>query len=298
MSNAIEVKMRKKPEIKYTAGWLETLIKDFINQSPENTLKNPANDKAWDDPLVGFSSGDDPIYQAFKEHVGLFHWTPLELFNLTFPQIKAGAGELTVISWILPHTARTKSDHKKETTYPSESWARARKFGEEINVSLRKHVVDTLRVAGIEAVAPMLSPEWARKMSERYLYASTWSERHAAHASGLGTFGLCDGLITPRGKAVRCGSVVARLQIPPTPRPYKDHHEYCLFFSRGICKKCVKRCPVGALSEQGHDKLKCGAYVEEAMKEYVTSHFGFEAYACGLCQTGVPCESRIPLSAV
>ena len=31
------------------------------------------------------------------------------------------------------------------------------------------------------------------------------------------------------------------------------------------------------------------------MKEYVTSHFGFEAYACGLCQTGVPCESRIPL---
>ncbi len=151
MSNSIEVKMRNKPEIKYTAGWLETLIKDFINQSPENTLKNPANDKAWDDPLVGFSSGDDPIYQAFKEHVGLFHWTPLELFNLTFPHIKAGAGELTVISWILPQTARTKSDHKKETTYPSESWARARKFGEEINVSLRKHVVDTLRVAGIEA---------------------------------------------------------------------------------------------------------------------------------------------------
>jgi len=123
--------MRKKPEIKYTAGWLETLIKDFINQSPENTLKNPANDKAWDDPLVGFSSGDDPIYETFKEHVGLFHWTPLELFNLTFPQIKAVAGELTVISWVLPQTARTKADHKKETTYPSESWARARKFGEE-----------------------------------------------------------------------------------------------------------------------------------------------------------------------
>lgn len=279
------------------AEWLETVIKDFINKSPENTLKNPANDKAFDDPLVGFSRGDDPIYEAFKEHVGPFHWTPLELFKLTFPQMEVGAGELTVISWILPQTAKTKADHKKETTYPSERWARARKFGEEANESLRRHVVDTLRVARIESIAPVLSREWARKMSERYLFAATWSERHAAHASGLGTFGLCDGLITPLGKAVRCGSVVARLQIPATPRPYKDHHEYCLFFSRGTCKKCIKRCPVGAMSEHGHDKLKCSAYVEAEMREYATSHFGFETYACGLCQTGVPCESGIPLSA-
>ena len=107
---------------------------------------------------------------------------------------------MTVTSWILPQTAKTKADYKKETTYPSESWARARKFGEEANEILRRHVVDTLRVARIEAVAPVLSPEWSLKMSERYLFASTWSERHEAHASGLGTFGLCDGLITPLGK--------------------------------------------------------------------------------------------------
>ena len=45
------------------------------------------------------------------------------------------------------------------------------------------------------------------KMSEKYGMASCWSERHAAFVSGLGTFGLCDGLITPVGKAMRCGSV-------------------------------------------------------------------------------------------
>jgi len=290
--------MQDELAIKDKAGWLETVIRDFVNKSPENTLRNSENDRAWGDPLVGFSIGDDPIYQAFKEHVGLFHWTPSEIFNLTFPKLKTGPGELTVISWILPQTAKTKADHKKETAYPSESWARARKFGEEVNERLRKHVVDTLRVAGIDAVAPVLSPEWAMKMSERYVFASNWSERHAAHASGLGTFGLCDGLITPLGKAVRCGSVVARLQIPPTPGPYKGHREYCLFYTNGTCKKCIKRCPAGALSEDGHDKLKCSAYVMKEMKEYVSSHFGFEAYACGLCQTGVPCESRIPLSAV
>jgi len=287
--------MQKNAAFKDAALWIEAVIKDFISQSPENTLKNQANDKAFDTPVVGFSRGDDPIYQAFKEHVGPFHWTPLELFNLTFPEMKTEARELTVISWILPQTAKTKAEHKKETTYPSESWARARKFGEEANEHLRRHIVETLNSRGIEAVAPALSKEWARKMSERYLYASTWSERHAAYASGLGTFGLCDGLITPLGKAVRCGSVIARIQIPPTLRPYKDHHEYCLFFSRGTCKKCIERCPVGALSEHGHDKLKCGAYVEVEMKEYVTSHFGFQTYACGLCQTGVPCESGIPI---
>ena len=39
-------------------------------------------------------------------------------------------------------------------------------------------------------------------MSEKYAYASTWSERHAAYAAGLGTFGLSDGLITAAGQGM------------------------------------------------------------------------------------------------
>ena len=38
------------------AKWLETIIRDFINYSPENTLRDHNNEKAWADPLVGFSS--------------------------------------------------------------------------------------------------------------------------------------------------------------------------------------------------------------------------------------------------
>jgi len=286
--------MRGTRKIKFTAAAVEGIIRDFINKSPENTLKNSANDKAWDNPLVGFSSGADLLYESYKELVGPFHWTPLELFTEAFPNSNAAAGELTVISWILPQTEKTRAELRKESVYVPESCARARIFGEEVNVKLRKHIVDTFRLESVESVAPMLAPGWAVKMSDRYVFASTWSERHAAYASGLGTFGLCDGLITAVGKSVRCGSVVARLQIPPTPRPYSDHHAYCLFFSRGACKKCVERCPAGALSESGHDKLKCKTYALEKMKEYVTSHYGFEGYGCGFCQTGVPCESKIP----
>lgn len=91
--------------------------------------------------------------------------------------------------------------------------------GEAFNVSLRKQVVESLEHKGYPAVAPMLAPNWTTLRSERFSCASTWSERHAAHAAGLGAFGLCDGLITPRGKAMRVGSVVAGISIKPAPRP-------------------------------------------------------------------------------
>jgi epoxyqueuosine reductase QueG len=243
---------------------------------------------------LGFSKGDDPIYDKYKEVVGPFHWTPLEIFTKAFPESKVNAEEITVISWVLPHREATKADNRKETAFTSERWARARIYGEQVNAKLRQEVVDILQKEGHEAVAPQLFPDWSRKSSEKYVFSSTWSERHAAHASGLGTFGLCDGLITPVGKAMRVGSVVTNIDISPTPRPYTHHQEYCLFFSQGLCKQCIPRCPVGALSEKGHDKEKCRKFIKPTSQEYVKSHFGFDGYGCGLCQTGVPCESKIP----
>jgi epoxyqueuosine reductase QueG len=276
------------------AAWIEQIIKDFIDHSSQNTLQNRANDKAFDTPLVGFSKGDDGLYETYKTVVGPFHWTPWEIFSQTFPELTVKPEELTVISWILPQTRATKSDNRKESTYPAERWARARIFGEAVNIKLRKHAVAVLKKNGYPAVAPMLSDKWARQKSDQYGFASTWSERHAAYAAGLGTFGLCDGLITPLGKAMRTGSVIARIKIPPSRRPYTDHHAYCLFFTKGICGNCISRCPVGAISETGHDKIKCRQQIRSVTADYVKSTYGFEGYGCGLCQTKVPCESKIP----
>ncbi|HET6461899.1 MAG TPA: hypothetical protein VFG29_14055 [Syntrophales bacterium] len=277
------------------AKWVENVIRNFINTSPENTLKNAAHEKAWGDPLVGFSKGDDPLYEEYKRHIGSFHWTPLEVFKQIFPESKVTARDLTVISWILPQTEATKVDSRKEKELPPERWARARLYGEEVNNKLRKHVVDALKKKGYRAGAPLLSSHWSRQMSETYGFASNWSERHAAYAAGLGTFGLCDGLITSLGKAVRVGSVVAEIDIPATARPYDDHHAYCLFFKNGTCKKCISRCPVGALSEAGHDKVKCYGHSYGTSLKHIKSLHGFEVGSCGLCQTKVPCESRIPV---
>jgi epoxyqueuosine reductase len=283
------------PEGKELALYWEEAIGKFVRESPENCLKNSTNEPAWPDPpLIGFSKGEDPLYDAFKTYVGPFHWTPAEVFSLAFPDSAVSPSDLTVISWVLPQSEATRTENRKENIFPSERWARARVYGEEFNQLLRRHLVEALARFGIRAVAPQLFSEWRRKSSDRFGFSSTWSERHAAFASGLGTFGLCDGLITARGKAMRLGSVVAALRIPPTERPYDDYRAYCLFFSHGSCGKCIRRCPVGALNENGHDKVKCSAHLNPTSREHVKTYYGFDGYACGLCQTGVPCESRIP----
>ena len=279
-----------------SANGIRRLIRDFIVTSPHNTLRTQTEEPAWDDALVGFASGSDGIWQQYKEYVGPFHWTPWEVFNQHRPKEFASPEELTVISWVLPQREAVRKANRKTKKYPSEAWARVRVYGEEFNAALRRHVADTLSQLSHAAVAPMLVSNWTIVRSARFSYASSWSERHAAHASGLGTFGLCDGLITARGKAVRVGSVVAKISIEPTPRFYSDHRAYCLFFAEGTCGKCIDRCPARAITEAGHDKEKCREHLVRS-REYVKKTYAFEGYGCGLCQVGVPCEAGIPVRA-
>jgi epoxyqueuosine reductase QueG len=279
-----------------SADGITDLIREFIATSPLNRMRNQTEEAAWDDALVGFASGADPIWQQYKEYIGPFHWTPWEVFAQHCPQAPAGASELTVIVWVLPQREAVRKANRRAKRYPSEAWARIRVYGEEFNAALRRHVADGLNRAGHAAIAPMLVPNWTVVKSERFSYASSWSERHAAHAAGLGTFGLCDGLITAKGKAMRVGSVVARVSIEPTPRPYADHRAYCLFFANGTCGKCMDRCPARAITKAGHDKEKCRQHLVRSRK-YVKTTYQFDGYGCGLCQVGVPCEAGIPVKA-
>lgn len=286
--------MKKASDI--SPGRIESLIRDFIATSPDNNMQNESEDPAWDDVLVGYTSGADPIWQQYKEYVGPFHWTPWEVFNQHRPESPAPAEELTVISWVLPQREAVRKANRRVRKYPAEEWARIRVYGEAFNTALRLHLIERLEQHGIAAVAPMLVPNWTIVKSRRFSYASSWSERHAAHAAGLGTFGLCDGLITARGKAMRVGSLVARIAVEPTPRPYSDHRAYCLFFVDGSCGKCIDRCPARAITTNGHDKEKCRQHLVRS-REYVEKKYRFEGYGCGLCQVGVPCEAGIPVKA-
>ena len=246
----------------------------------------------FDEPVVGFAAADDPLFTRYKSVIGEFHQTPLELAQ------SSGTGDAweprTVISWVMPISEATRRSNRSETVYPSRAWARTRSYGESFNASLRRHLVGYLCEAGYRAFAPQLHPAWKEYAETPVGAASSWSERHAAYAAGLGTFSLNDALITPSGIAIRLGSVITDLHIEPSLKPYPEHKSNCLYHREGTCGACIARCPVGALSKGGHDKSICRDYVYGAIPRAVSELFDAPSTGCGLCQTGVPCESGIP----
>ena len=42
----------------------------FVVDSPKNSLGLKTGEPAFDKPLIGFSSGMDPLYQKFRSHIG------------------------------------------------------------------------------------------------------------------------------------------------------------------------------------------------------------------------------------
>lgn len=266
-------------------------IARFVRESPENRFPDSGS-PLFDAPLVGFAAAADPLFDRYKEVIGPFYLSPQEMMASSAEA--AGAQARTVICWILPIVLSTRQTNRSQDRWPSRDWVQTRTFGEKFNASLRRHVLGWIEQQGGRAVAPQFSAAWKEYGETPVGIASSWSERHAAYAAGLGTFSLNDGLITPAGIAHRCGSVVTDLEIPPSPQPYPHHLANCLYHRNGSCGLCVQRCPVGALSLQGHDKYRCGDYVYGEVPRELEPRFGLTQTGCGLCQTSVPCEGRIP----
>ena len=267
-------------------------IRRFAAESPANRFPD-STERYFDEPLVGFAAACDPLFTDYKRIIGDFHFTPHELVAA------APEGEpwqpATVICWVLPVTRPTRESNRQENRIPSRQWAETRSYGEQFNGALRRHVVAWLTTRGNAAVAPQFSPAWREFADTPVGIASTWSERHAAYAAGLGTFSLNDALITPQGIAHRLGTVITDLVLVPSQRPYPDHRHNCLWYREGTCGACVGRCPVGAITRDGgHDKKTCRMYVYEELPRTVGEVYGVPQTGCGLCQTRVPCEGVIP----
>ena len=262
------------------------------NWIKEFTGKNP-----WWDLLQGWTLS----FSNIRIIIGSFHLTPREIMAAALKEKGRGLllseiEQISVISWILPVAEDTRKSNRKEQQFPSKLWTYTKDFGEACNHALRRHVVGFLEDLGYLAVAPVVLPTFQYLRDEKVGWASPWSERHVAYACGLGTFSLNDGLITPKGMAIRVGSVVTLLQLAPSERKYRHPKENCLLFRNEECGKCIPRCPAGAITEKGHDKDKCWEYINSEPLKAKRSEYGLEnpPSACGLCQTGVPCEFEIP----
>jgi epoxyqueuosine reductase QueG len=266
-------------------------IRRFVVESHDNRF--PDSDQPYfDAPLVGFAAAHDPLFSEFKNIIGDFHMTPAEIMQNACGCEPEQAK--TVICWILPISEATRKSNHTAQRIPSREWALTRAYGERFNTQLRIFLVDMLKFAGARAVAPLLSGMWRPVKDPKVGMASTWSERHAAYVAGLGTFSLNDGFITEKGMAHRCGSIITDAAIPPSVRTCASPWSNCLYYRNGTCGLCIRRCPVDAISRDGHDKDKCMEYAYGELRDTAGKLYGVMETGCGLCQTRVPCESRIP----
>lgn len=278
--------------------WFIKTITDKILHHPEKGMEYPFYDEPiFDAPLVGFVRGNDPIFDQYKEIIGQHHFTPFEIMKWQAENngVKPPEAEdISVVSFVMPITRETKNDNAAASEWTSERWAQTRLLGEIFSQTIVREIVTDLMGKGILAIAPDVTPKFNKKRYPKVGWASPWSHRHIAYASGLGTFGMHDFLITEKGCAHRLGSFVVNLKLAPNrPRP-DDIHAYCLHYQGKKCLKCAKRCPVDAITAvNAHDKETCYKKVAKSLK-YCNKNYHIFIYGCGLCATGVPCESEIP----
>lgn len=254
-------------------------------QCPGNQMDVPGAGviELFDQPMIGFASAADELFERYKEKeaVGSMFLSPGEWLP----------GAKTVVSLFFPFSAAVRDSNRETPDLPSALWLYGRfegqQFLDEYMARLCRHLTDT----GIQACVPGMDKRFRKetkpltgKNGDDFHVDSSWSERHAAYACGLGTFGLSRGLITKRGMAGRIGSIIMGAEFEPDERTYKGIYDFCT-----RCGACAVRCPAEAISlEYGKNNVKCSDYLDQ-MKEQYSPRYG-----CGKCQVGVPCESGVP----
>lgn len=271
-------------------NFTETSMDNFVSEE-DAIYPHLAGMKIYETPLVGFARADDALFTTEFKKEGVIHpeyLTPLEWLP----------GAKTVVSFFLPFTKEVKESNRNKIDEPYEpglpqqcsaEWLHARIEGQLFLNQVTDYIQSVLENQGFETICPTTSGR-LRMITP---YISTWSERHAAYAAGLGTFGLSKGLITKKGMAGRFGSVITNAEFQTDPRPYSGPFESC-----AMCGACMAKCPAGAIDPArgcalGKDQLICGPYVSGGK---LPPHGPNQRirYGCGKCQSGVPCEGGIP----
>ena len=275
---------------------LQKVLDTLVLEDPDNRFSGNSGARFFDVPLLGVASGDDPLFAKLKDVASPAHLTPSEFFHKVrpdrFPDV------LSVVSWVLPLSKEVRTANRLSTPYPAAEWMEAKVRGGVFQARLKEAALDFFHKQGVESVStsdPKVF-EFGYEEDPAFHVRTTWSERHVAYIAGLGTFGLCGGLISNKGKAIRLGSLICAAELPVTPRPYASHTEYCPAWETGQCRACMTRCPAGAISAQGKDSLLCKQRID-FVRPLMEQRYHLLENACGLCQVGVPCEARVPLLA-
>jgi epoxyqueuosine reductase QueG len=238
--------------------------------------------RIFDSPLIGVASSDDAIFEEYRNEgvIGRHFITPRGWLP----------DALSVVSIFFPFTQNVCASNAAVSKWPSGEWLHGRIEGQAFIDKTLRELRDEITGAGYPSLAPVLESRFVsvtkpgKKILPGRSFTSVWSERHAAYACGLGTFGLSKGLITKKGVAGRFGSVVTALKLTPTLREYNGAYEYCT-----MCGACARKCPAHAITvEGGKSHPICSEFVNETNEKFAPR------YGCGKCQAGVPCQGQPP----
>jgi epoxyqueuosine reductase QueG len=255
-------------------------MKAWIHQTILDTIalfgQTPGVRTAWKDPLVAYADAADLLFMRLKEVVTPTHATPQELLS----------GAQTVIVYFLPFDESVGRSNRGDLP-ASLDWAKAYIETNQLIVAVNRRLAEGLEQQGYASV--VLPP--THNFDQKEL-VSEWSHKHIGYIAGLGKFGLHRMLITENGCSGRLGSLVTRARLSPTPR---SPEEACLYNYDKSCVACVKRCPVGALTESGYDRHACYAVCLQNAKTYESEGL---ADVCGKCASVVPCSFQDPVARV
>ena len=188
----------------------------------------------YGEPLIGFADADDEIFNTFrrKEVIGANYMSPDEWLP----------GAKTVISFFLPFSEAVRVSNRVDSTDPSIEWLYARIEGQEFIGKFMAAVQQNMEKHGMTTCVPSSDERFGLKIEMTmngirpdFHADSKWSERHAAYACGLGTFGLSRGLITEKGMAGRFASIIIFERFEPDVRKYTDIYDYCI-----KCGACIR----------------------------------------------------------
>jgi epoxyqueuosine reductase QueG len=256
-----------------TAGDVGKFIENYVKAYPENTGQK----NIWRSPL-SVTARADSRFDILPEIAADDHVLPRDILAVA----------RSVVVFFVPFGKELAVDNHRGDI-PCRNWGLAYQATNALINSLGEQIRLFLEHAGYaSALVPATHNFDPRKLMAR------WSHKHLGYIAGLGRFGVNAQFITPLGCAGRLGSLVTEADLGDTP--LVTEAELCLHKTGHKCLVCVRRCPVGAVSEKtGIDREKCWARLKSNLTD-TEEMAGLEqtTHVCGKCQVLVPCSLKIP----
>jgi epoxyqueuosine reductase len=252
---------------------LRKLLETYVSEEPVRLN----HDGWWRKPLL-VSSPVDQRFDVLPEIAMDEHLHPRDLLK----------NARSVIVFFIPFVKKLIKENR-EGNRPCRDWGVAYVETNDLINRAGQTIAENLKGAGF---ASGLTPA-THNFDETRLMAR-WSHKHLAHLTGLGRFGTHCMLITPSGVCGRFGSLVTEADLGD--HPLMETPEACLLKAGKKCGKCMQRCPVNALTEDGFDRRKCWDRLNE--NRHTLDYFAdlpLTTHVCGKCAAMLPCSFINPV---